>query len=64
MSTDTNTTATTATTATLYWTSADGQREIDMSASSTEEEALAVLLAQCGTDAERDAINAGSFVCE
>ena len=59
-STDTTDTST----ATLYWTSADGQREIDMSASSTEEEALAVLLAQCGTDAERDAINAGSFVCE
>ena len=58
MSTDTNTTATT----TLYWRSADGQREIDMSGA-TEEEALRVLLEQCATAAERAAILAGSF-CE
>ena len=62
MSTDTNTTATTATTDTLYWTSADGQRSIDMSGA-TEEEALRVLLEQCATAAERAAILAGSF-CE
>ena len=59
-STDTNTTATTDT---LYWVSADGQRSLDMSGA-TEEEALAELLEQCGTDAERAAILAGSFVCE
>ena len=58
-STDTNTTATTDT---LYWVSADGQREIDMSGA-TEEEALRVLLEQCATAAERAAILAGSF-CE
>lgn len=43
-----------------YWRSADGQSSIDMRGA-TKGEALAELLAQCATNAQRAAILAGSF---
>lgn len=56
-------TTTTTETPAVFWLSADGQNEIDMSGH-TEAEALAELLEQCGTEAERAAILAGSFTSD
>lgn len=42
-----------------FWTSADGQAEIEVCG--TVEEALAELLGQCADDGQREAILAGSF---
>ena len=46
----------------LWWISEDRQGEIDMTGSSSLEDALDILLAQCGSEEERQGILAGSFV--
>ena len=46
----------------LWWISEDRQGEMDMTGSSSPEEALAWLLEQCGSEEDRQGILAGSFM--
>ena len=43
-----------------FWISADKQASLDMG-NLSEKDALEILLGQCGSDEEKEAIHAGSF---